>query len=32
MSVNVLIAFYSRNGATEALANAIAEGARSQGA
>ena len=32
MSVNVLIAFYSRNGSTEALANAIAEGARSQGA
>src|SRR5271168_2441492 len=32
MSLNVLIAFYSRNGSTEALANAIAEGARSQGA
>ncbi len=32
MNVNVLIAFYSRNGSTEALANAIAEGARSQGA
>lgn len=31
-NVNVLIAFYSRNGSTEALANAIAEGARSQGA
>lgn len=30
--VNVLIAFYSRNGSTEALANAIAEGARSDGA
>ena len=30
--VNVLIAFYSRNGSTEALANAIAEGARSKGA
>jgi NAD(P)H dehydrogenase (quinone) len=32
MSLNVLIAFYSRNGSTEALANAVAEGARSQGA
>jgi len=32
MSLNVLIAFYSRNGSTEALANAIAEGARAQGA
>ena len=32
MSLNVLIAFYSRNGSTEALANAIAEGAKSQGA
>jgi NAD(P)H dehydrogenase (quinone) len=32
MSTKVLIAFYSRNGSTEALANAIAEGARSQGA
>jgi NAD(P)H dehydrogenase (quinone) len=32
MSVNVLIAFYSRSGMTEILANAIAEGARSQGA
>ncbi len=31
-STNILIAFYSRNGSTEALANAIAEGARSQGA
>ncbi len=30
--VKVLIAFYSRNGSTEALANAIAEGARSEGA
>jgi NAD(P)H dehydrogenase (quinone) len=29
---NVLIAFYSRNGATEALANAVAEGARAGGA
>lgn len=32
MSVNVLIAFYSRNGTTEALARAIAEGAKSEGA
>lgn len=32
MSVNVLIAFYSRNASTEALANAIAEGAREEGA
>ncbi|HWE48681.1 MAG TPA: NAD(P)H:quinone oxidoreductase [Bryobacteraceae bacterium] len=32
MSLNVLIAFYSRNGSTEALANAIADGARSEGA
>lgn len=32
MAVNVLIAFYSRNGSTEALAQAIAEGARSEGA
>lgn len=32
MATNVLIAFYSRNGSTEALANAIAEGARSEGA
>jgi len=31
-NVNVLIAFYSRNGSTEALAQAIAEGARSEGA
>jgi len=30
--VKVLIAFYSRNGSTEALANAVAEGARSEGA
>ncbi len=30
--VKVLIAFYSRTGSTEALANAIAEGARSEGA
>lgn len=30
--MNVLIAFYSRNGSTEALAQAIAEGARSEGA
>ena len=28
----ILIAFYSRNGSTEALANAIGEGARAQGA
>jgi NAD(P)H dehydrogenase (quinone) len=32
MAVNVLIAFYSRNGSTEALAKALAEGAQSQGA
>lgn len=32
MSVNVLIAFYSRNASTEALANAVAEGAREEGA
>ncbi|MGE5569945.1 MAG: NAD(P)H:quinone oxidoreductase [Rhodospirillales bacterium] len=32
MSVNVLIAFYSRNGSTEALARAMAEGAKSEGA
>ncbi len=32
MPTNVLIAFYSRNGSTEALANAIAEGARKAGA
>ncbi|MGG6265067.1 NAD(P)H:quinone oxidoreductase [Leptolyngbya sp. AN03gr2] len=31
-SVKVLIVFYSRNGSTEALANAIAEGAKSEGA
>lgn len=31
-AVNVLIAFYSRNGSTETLANGIAEGARSEGA
>jgi NAD(P)H dehydrogenase (quinone) len=30
--VNVLVAFYSRNGSTEALAQAIAEGALSEGA
>ncbi len=30
-SVNVLIAFYSRNGSTEALAKAIAEGVTSEG-
>jgi NAD(P)H dehydrogenase (quinone) len=30
--VNVLIAFYSRNGSTEALAKAVAEGAQSEGA
>ncbi len=30
--VKILIAFYSRNGSTEALANAIAEGAKSEGA
>jgi NAD(P)H dehydrogenase (quinone) len=30
--VNVLIAFYSRNGSTEALAKAIAEGAQAEGA
>jgi NAD(P)H dehydrogenase (quinone) len=32
MSANVLIAFYSRNGSTEALANAMAEGAAAEGA
>ena len=32
MATNVLIAFYSRNGSTEALAQAIAEGARASGA
>jgi NAD(P)H dehydrogenase (quinone) len=31
-NVNVLIAFYSRNGSTEALAKAVAEGARREGA
>lgn len=31
-SLNVLIAFYSRNGSTEALAKAAAEGARNAGA
>ena len=30
--VKVLIAFYSRNGSTEALANAIADGAKAEGA
>jgi NAD(P)H dehydrogenase (quinone) len=30
--VNVLIAFYSRNGSTEALAKAVADGAREEGA
>jgi len=30
--IKVLIAFYSRSGVTEALANAIAEGAKSEGA
>jgi NAD(P)H dehydrogenase (quinone) len=30
-NVNILIAFYSRNGSTEALAQAIAEGARTEG-
>jgi NAD(P)H dehydrogenase (quinone) len=32
MFAKILIAFYSRNGSTEALAKAIAEGARAQGA
>ena len=32
MSTNVLIVFYSRNGSTEALANAVAEGAKAAGA
>jgi NAD(P)H dehydrogenase (quinone) len=32
MSTNILIAFYSRNGSTAALAQAVAEGAQSQGA
>lgn len=31
-SVNIFIAFYSRNGSTEALAQAVAEGAQSEGA
>jgi len=31
-NVNVLIAFYSRNGSTEALAKSIAEGAQAEGA
>lgn len=31
-TVKVLIAFYSRNGSTEALAKAVAEGAQSEGA
>lgn len=32
MSLNILIAFYSRSGSTEALAVAMAEGAREKGA
>ena len=32
MATNLLIAFYSRSGSTEALANAVAEGARAAGA
>ncbi len=32
MATNVLIAFYSRTGSVEALANAMAEGARAEGA
>ena len=32
MTTNVLIAFYSRGGVTEALAKAIAEGAAAEGA
>ena len=32
MPANVLIAFYSRDGSTEALANAVAEDARAEGA
>lgn len=32
MATNVLIAFYSRNGSVEKLANALAEGARAAGA
>ena len=31
MATNLLIAFYSRNGSTEALAQSIAEGARTEG-
>jgi NAD(P)H dehydrogenase (quinone) len=31
-SSNVLIAFYSRNGSTEALARAFADGAKAAGA
>ena len=30
MATNLLIAFYSRNGSTEALAQAVAEGARAE--
>ena len=32
MTTNVLIAFYSRGGVTEALAQAVAEGAKAEGA
>lgn len=32
MATNILIAFYSRNGSTEAMANAFAEGAQAAGA
>ncbi len=32
MATNLLIVFYSRNGSTEALANAVADGARAAGA
>ena len=32
MATKILIAFYSRNGATEALAKRVAEGARAAGA
>lgn len=32
MATNVLIAFYSRSGSVEALANAVADGARAVGA
>jgi NAD(P)H dehydrogenase (quinone) len=32
MSANILIAFYSRNGSTEALARAVGEGAAAEGA